>query len=294
MPRFTSTIPVGTLYEWIEQPLRGPTQPTEARRFTGLSSPRWPEQVLGAIDRDLAAQGARLYADRCSGCHLPGTDTEAFWTGRHWLAANAAGERYLDLRQIPISAVGTDPAQAADMAARRVRVRPALGLGPAHRVGRDGAYLVYPFGNALGDVVERVVNRWYDDHQPPLSEADRVRMNGNRPNGIRADLGYKARPLNGIWATAPFLHNGSVRTLWELLSPLAERRAFSSGTREFDPVRVGYVDSGSFRLDTTRRGNLNTGHLFDVATAGNRGQGIIGPQFSPDQRRAIIEYLKTL
>ena len=56
-------------------------------------------------------------------------------------------------------------------------------------------------------------------------------------------LGYKARPLNGIWATAPYLHNASVRTLYQLLLPAEQReKTFNLGSKEFDPVNVGYVD----------------------------------------------------
>jgi hypothetical protein len=300
-PRFTSTIPVGTLYRWIEQPLRGETQPTAARQFTGLTSPRWPEQVLGRFDSERAAAGAALYRQRCQGCHLPAPNTDEFWTGNHWLAPNSAGERYLDLNMVNIERdpaqpgrrwVGTDPAQAGGMAARTVRAPLALGIPQEYLVGRSGRFGVYPYGRALGEVVAMTVARGYDAANVP--EADRPRMNGFRPNGIQAPMQYKARPLNGIWATGPFLHNGSVRTLWELLSPFAERRPFSLGTRQFDPVRVGYVDGGPFALDTSRPGNLNVGHLFDTANAQNRGRGIIGAPLSEDERWAIVEYLKTL
>jgi hypothetical protein len=54
-------------------------------------------------------------------------------------------------------------------------------------------------------------------------------------------LGYKFRPLTGIWATAPYLHNGSVPTLYDLLLPPSDRpTSFYVGTREFDPVKVGF------------------------------------------------------
>ena len=54
--------------------------------------------------------------------------------------------------------------------------------------------------------------------------------------------GYKARPHEGVWATPPFLHNGSVPNLYQLLSPVSERsKRFFVGRREFDPVKVGLV-----------------------------------------------------
>ena len=66
-------------------------------------------------------------------------------------------------------------------------------------------------------------------------------MNGHRNNGIQAPLAYKVRPLNGIWATPPYLHNGSVPNLYALLSPVAERpKTFYLGHRDYDPVCVGY------------------------------------------------------
>lgn len=291
-PRFTSTIPVDRLHDPIEQSLRGEDPPLPARSFSGLRSPAWPQEILGRIDTDLAGRGAELYREVCQGCHLPAPNTDAFWTSNRWTQANAAGERYLDLNMIPISFVGTDPAQARDMANRSVWVPAALGLTGA--TGSDGNLRRYPFGSALGQLVELVVNRWYDANNVP--QAQRDRMNGNRPNGIRAPMAYKARPLNGIWATAPYLHNGSVPTLSALLSPLRERPTrFRLGSRAFDPVNVGYVDGGGSQLDTTKAGNSNAGHLFEgPANVTPRPAGTIGRGLSPDERRALIEYLKTL
>jgi hypothetical protein len=117
-------------------------------------------------------------------------------------------------------------------------------------------------------------------------------MNGYRKNGIDHPLGYKARPLNGIWATPPYLHNGSVPNLYALLSPVSERPTkFYLGNREYDPVKVGYgtdkLDNG-FELDTTLRGNTNTGHEFN-----NGKDGVIGRLLTPQERRALVEFLKT-
>jgi len=293
-PRFTSTIPIRRLHDNIESQLAGPRQPTQDNRFTGLRSPAWPEEILGPIDRELAARGAELYRElRCQGCHLPAPDTEAFWTGNHWLPANAAGERYLRLNLIPIRTIGTDPAQAEDLANRTVLVPAALGIPGGTGTG---SLRRHPFGDALKHVVERVMDRWYDSQTPPTPPDERNRLNGHRPNNVRSPLAYKARPLNGIWATAPFLHNGSVPTLWALLSPYGERpTSFQLGNRRFDPVNVGYVNGGAFTLNTAIPGNRNTGHLFETAAAGAPGRpGTIGRGLSPAERRALIEYLKTL
>jgi hypothetical protein len=113
-------------------------------------------------------------------------------------------------------------------------------------------------------------------------------MPGGRPQPYAppslTDL--KASPLPGIWASGPYLHNGSVPTVYELLSPVEERRkVFWTGGRELDRQRLGLVSDdapGRFRFDTSLPGNRRTGHLYPP-------QGL-----DHDERMAIIEYLKTL
>jgi len=114
--------------------------------------------------------------------------------------------------------------------------------------------------------------------------------------------GYKPRPLEGVWATPPFLHNGSVPNIYELLSPIEERsRRFPVGRREYDPVHLGYATEpamkdpkSGFWMDTRFRGNLNSGHEFRGTGAPNEPhqQGVIGRGFTNDERMEIIEYLK--
>lgn len=112
--------------------------------------------------------------------------------------------------------------------------------------------------------------------------------------GGGAALNYTSRPLNGIWASAPYLHNGSVPTLDALLLPPEERpRKFWVGTREFDPVKVGYrtgqdapgnafefiaVDDDGDHVD----GNSNGGHYYEDS------------DLTKEERKALIAYLKTL
>lgn len=104
------------------------------------------------------------------------------------------------------------------------------------------------------------------------------------------ELKYKARPLNGIWATAPYLHNGAVPNLWELLKKPEERLTqFWVGSREFDPVHVGFeINQGLSQFNvyklgtkTIMPGNSNLGHDY-------------GTDLSDDDKWALIEYLKTL
>ncbi len=96
---------------------------------------------------------------------------------------------------------------------------------------------------------------------------------------------YRARPLNGIWATGPFLHNGSVPSLMALLRPAAQRpTSFVVGNSDFDPVNVGFTepsDGTGFKMDTLMPGNANTGHEYGVT-------------LSEADKLALLEYLKSL
>jgi hypothetical protein len=292
----------------LETQLAG-KQPDQTNGFTGLAAPNWPENILGPIDRTLAAKGAVLYDNLCKGCHLPPVNTPEFWQSANWKAPNKFGLRLLHVNVIPITKIGTDPAQAEDMAKRKVWVPTNLEIQEND------------FGGALGKLVEKTVIRWYDSQTPPTPEPKRDEMNGYRPNGIQAPLGYKARPLNGVWATPPYLHNGSVPNVYALLSPPSERpKIFYLGRREYDPVCMGYqivataapennLDlrchgdkansssgefDGGFKLDTAIRGNYNTGHEFDGPENGPQKAGTIGRKLSPEERRALVEFLKTI
>ena len=108
---------------------------------------------------------------------------------------------------------------------------------------------------------------------------------------------YKPRPLAGIWATAPFLHNGSVPTVWDLLSPVADRpKTFRVGSREYDTEKLGLKlpSEGFWVFDTSKDGNRNTGHEFNTGYVKGRAPvgGLIGPLLSDDDKKAIIAHLK--
>jgi mono/diheme cytochrome c family protein len=113
---------------------------------------------------------------------------------------------------------------------------------------------------------------------------------------------YKSRPLGGIWATPPFLHNGSVISIYQLLSPLEERVSeFYVGQNLFDPETVGFKLSedldGGILFDTTVKGNSNIGHQFREGYIPYQEgvkpvKGIIGPALHHNERMEIIEYLK--
>ena len=128
-----------------------------------------------------------------------------------------------------------------------------------------------------------------------LTEEQAIELHGYREFPLPPPPGvYKAAPRDGVWATPPFMHNGSVPNLYEMLIPAKERtKKFYIG-REFDPVKVGLdtsEQSGSFLLDTSLPGNSNVGHSFENGPLGN---GVIGPLLTDEQRWAIVEYLKSI
>jgi len=100
--------------------------------------------------------------------------------------------------------------------------------------------------------------------------------------GVRSTRKYWAATLSGVWARSPYLHNGSVRTMTQLLTSPGERaKGFHRGSRVFDEKEMGYTDEGAYVLDTGASSNSNSGHDY-------------GTKLSAEEKRDLIEYLKTL
>ena len=165
--------------------------------------------------------------------------------------------------------MGTDPLYVQALTQRLVRTNEAM------RPANDGKKLVPAlqfFLGTAGPVVKKAMD------QLDLSNQEKVAMHGfrfQRTDDPNAPLklyqppafdDLKAGPMAGIWATGPFLHNGSVATVYELLSPVNERRkVFWTGGRELDRNRLGFKSGdapGRFRFDTSKPGNGNEGHVL--------------------------------
>jgi len=181
------------------------------------------------------------------------------------------------------SFVGTDPHEATDFVNRRAD---SADLGKGSISAAVGLELV----------TNGIVNKFFDKMK--LTPRQQIEWRGGRdPHDpvVRAETIYKARPLTGIWAVSPYLHNGSVPNLYALLSPQNERPdTFWTGSKEFDPVKLGHDTSeikGGYLYDVRKPGNNNQGHEFKDGPMGN---GVVGPALSPDDRFALIEYLKSL
>jgi mono/diheme cytochrome c family protein len=293
---FQSTMALGNLYE-MEALIRGD------ERYAGLRAPTWPEDILGEIDQDLAVEGEGLYIRHCQRCHLPPfNNRDAFLADSLWrVDADTSSltrpqHSYLETRKLGLFEIGTDSNAAMNMINRTARLGPLAEVMLGDSVSGDTDV---PFVTALGAAILNVVAVKYDSLG--LSPEVRLAVSGDRSDPpAQAEPQYKARPLNGVWATPPFLHNGSVQNIYQLLGPEEERDStFWLGTKEYDPVHLGYVSGrvrDGFLFDTGLTGNSNKGHHFtgDSASWQNGEMGVIGPSLSPKDRMAIIEFLKAM
>jgi hypothetical protein len=225
------------------------------KTFERLRAPTWPAAVLGSIDQSKAQRGRQLFAANCAGCHGIKELPDGGW----------------DVTVIPLKKIGTDPNQATQWSANTYDGT-KVGLSKqAHGVDSDV-------------VVNAIRKRLYAVNNTPAAEqvADVKYV---------APCGYRARPLIGVWATPPFLHNGSVRTVFDLLSDTRPAK-FTFGGSEYDPIHLGFTEDQSphsMLLDTSLPGDSNAGHWW---TDDKSRPGRIGPKLADADKYALIEYLK--
>ena len=260
------------------------------KKVAELQSPLWPA-FFPAIDHEQAARGRVLYEQYCLSCHQDIDRTDP--------------GRLIKVRMGSIDKLGTDPKMAQNVLEMRgktgiFRDKPRFYLVGSVMGEEEPALFVA--NNLMGGVLRnnplqsllairdaKKLGHPEEIHPPKYLDGE-ILARGEEVSD-RALLAYKARPLNGIWTGAPYLHNGSVPNLYELMLPAAERsRTFHIGSWEYDPVKVGYVDRpvpGAFMVDTTLPGNSNAGHEY-----GTGGDGL--PVLTDEEIWALVEYMKTL
>ena len=259
-----------------------------------IDPPRWPAAIFGEIKPDLAAAGEGIFRSRCAGCHEYGDDRRTP-TG------------LLRLRGLRPEAVGTDATAALRISCpipdtgalmippRSYTVEDSQLLKDCAGVTAGTAFTGNSFAKTVQTAVGGIKQKAYAAagidaaQQRVMEDLDRrgranwrdTLLDTQPPYGP-----YAARPLYGIWAAAPYLHNGSVPTLYHLLLPPEQRpKTFALGAREYDPVKLGFVVATACTqedcvVDTTRKGDGNGGHLF-------------GTDLAESDRMALLEYLKT-
>ncbi len=255
---------------------------------TGAHSagPMSPAQVLQA--------GQTLFKQNCAACHTPQTHYETMKTFAQlgpenqtdeWMACNAwanMGDSGA-LTGVPVNYLNSADKVAANSPVRvllETSVKGAL-------VAQKKAFIEAATQNIFGITpIPRPGGPKLAQVTPLTPKQQRLQL--CMKNAADPLMAYKARPLEGIWATAPYLHNGSVPTLYDLLLPPEQRpKTFAVGTREFDPQKVGYstnptAPGNSFVYDTRLAGNSNKGHVYGVDA------------LSQTQRLELLEYLKTV
>lgn len=241
-----------------------------------LRAPYWDDSVLPDINTTRAARGETIYATACASCH----EVTATRTG-----PNAFGVTFAQVNfSTPLSALGTDPTAAQKFATRRAFPGPFTAIATANGlVGPDGKA---PVAALLSISGSSIIQRFFAVMGfTDLQKLDYLGFRESRSPTTAQLTTYKARPLSGIAFSAPYLHNGSVPSIYELLLPPAQRSTkFWVGSKQFDPVKLGYSKGwveGAVQLDTTQVGNGNGGHVY-------------GTDLSESDRMALLEYLKTL
>jgi hypothetical protein len=210
-----------------------------------FTAPAWPEDIFGAINIEKFNRGAVLFKTNCSFCHAPDPPNEVLKTPAD---------------------VKTDDQRVVNFA-----------------VYLNGK----AFDVAINSLTTEVKNRAYKDSNVTPEEAKE--FDGRQPKPDmpewRTTNAYAARPLQGIWATAPYLHNNSVLNLWQLLLPADQRlKTFYPGCLEYDPEKVGFVSNkdcrpGQAPFEANKIGNSNAGHEY-------------GTTLTESERKDLIEFLK--
>lgn len=120
-----------------------------------------------------------------------------------------------------------------------------------------------------------------------------------KPYLLHDHKGYQAPPLDGVWATAPYLHNSSAPTVYHVLNSRARPKMFTRSYRsekeDYDPVMLGWKILVLKKRPATNGSTWEQRRIYDTMQPG-RGNGghTFGDDLSEDERMAVIEYLKTL
>jgi len=262
-----------------------------------LQTPLWPVRRFGPLDKDAAARGSRIFTGQsgllperevCYKCHsvrVRGSGARFF---EHLPGYPRIPPKYV-ANMISIKEIGTD----STMARNTLRVSKTGLLKdtsqalkfPPRKFGESAENVEILTSAVFGVLIEQL-RKSIPIHAKTIRS---VREGVYTESQIKR-MRYKARPLNGIWASAPYLHNGSVPTIYELLKrPELRTKIFCVGNMIYDTKKLGLssrkpntcLRDGGFVFDTRKKGNSNTGHSF-------------GTRLTTEQKMDLIEYLKKL
>jgi mono/diheme cytochrome c family protein len=250
-------------------------------QFELLRAPRWRElaaqRIVAPLDEGLVARGAPLYAQYCASCHP---------TQPELTEPSATGNRYWRVTVMTPAETGTDPGTVL-VDASRTTIMPEI-MNPvfnaAYGTSLSGPDNVVPSLAYRALLIGSMVQNGF--RLEGISPSEAPVITDCRDGRAQPVVGYKARSLDGVGFTAPYLHNGSVPTLEDLLRPANERpRSFFLGCGKYDAERLGFAcdarSERTFEFDTRLPGNSNAGHEY-------------GTTLGRSDRRALVEYIKSI
>ncbi|MDB4614595.1 cytochrome c [bacterium] len=271
-----------------------------------LKSPHWPEDVFGALDSERVTRGKQLFNTNCASCHQTRNDNGEF-------SVDARGR--IKTVSVPFKTglvpgkhgVDTDAAMVENFIGPKAEPgnlkeaveKQLLGQTPPGALDNGKAPRPVILTVAVGSIIRKLLEK--ANISPPA--------NGPAAPAIRfSGAAYISRPLNGIWASAPYFHNGSVPNLWETLLPASKRsKTFYVGSRKFDPKHVGFETEktpGAFLFQSVDndgkviRGNSNAGH---EGHGDDTSQGYTETfennawrEFTDEERWDLVEFMKSL
>jgi hypothetical protein len=208
------------------------------------------------------------------------------------------GASTVNTPKVALVDLGTDSRAAVQLACDMSETGPLFGQMIVGETGQAARAQEPTIDLLTGVVINTMFDQLYEVMpSSPLSSANANRLFAKRQLFIRQGgtgacddpkgLVYKAAPLTGIWATAPYLHNGSVPTLADLLKPASARpNAFSMNVGLYDESNVG-IDVSAY-----------AGPVFDTGLWGNRNSGhegvAYGTELSDSDKQDLLEFLKSL
>lgn len=246
------------------------------------------------VDKATAVKGCNIYMNKCMGCH-EANDKRV-----------GPESVLIDYKVLPLKKIGTDETYIWNQAT------PINGQ---------------PFRKGIFDFTDNIKNWYFSEYNVSPeeiahwanqdirgSEVFRDTVNGDvrfkNVNGmeyieIEKGRGFVAKSLAGIWATAPYLHNGSVSSIYEMLLPSVKRQKyFVVGTSEYDHKKLGYMSSIDYHPLKKDYVNPNLKRIceddptqcFDVSLKGNSNVGhepsMYGGELREEEKYQLIEFLK--
>lgn len=250
------------------------------------------------IIKAAAVQGCQIYQNKCMGCH----EADDKRVGPQ--------KALISYKVLPVKTVGTDGIYLKNQAT------PINGK---------------PFRKGLFDFTDAIKAQYFKEHNISDEKVSQWANSSLRGVEIFRDTvlgdsrfkddegmnyvtiepgrGYAAKNLAGIWSTAPFLHNGSVASVYELLLPASKRKKlFVMGSTVLDPIHLGFLNNPEVHphakiregeaVDLAKLCEYDETHCLDVTKRGNSNAGhepsMYGGELRHDEKLQLIEFLKVL